>query len=247
MPDKPHAYHAWQELAEAYAARVDTKPHNAWYDRPAMLSLLPDLNGRHVLDAGCGPGVYTETLVARGATVVACDVSDRMLQLAGQRLKDLIGQGSVELRELDLEQPLDMFDDGIFDVVNAPLCLDYVEDWTTLFREFRRVLKPGGVFLFSCGHPAFDAEYYQTSKYFSIEKVESEWTGFGIRVDMPGFRRSLEHLLMPVLQAGLVLDRIHEPLPTEEFRNADPRRHAILMHRPGFLCVRAVNPASAAT
>ncbi|WP_279387450.1 hypothetical protein [Rubrobacter taiwanensis] len=30
------------------------------YERPATLSLLPDVAGKRVLDAGCGPGVYSE-------------------------------------------------------------------------------------------------------------------------------------------------------------------------------------------
>ncbi len=234
MTDKPLAYEAYQRLAKRYAARIDTKPHNAFYDRPAMLSLLPELCGRRVLDAGCGPGAYAEEFVARGASVVGCDMSDEMLRLAHDRLGD-----SVDLRRVDLNRPLDMFGGREFDLVFAALCLDYVADWNSLFREFRRVLRPGGRLLFSCGHPAFDAEYFDTEAYFSVERVECTWTGFGIPIDMPSYRRSLEEIVGPVLEAGLVLERVHEPLPTEEFRQADPKRFERLMRRPGFLCVRA--------
>ena len=55
MSDKPIALDAYETLAEAYAAVVDTKPHNAYYERPATLSLLPEVRGKRVLDAGCGP------------------------------------------------------------------------------------------------------------------------------------------------------------------------------------------------
>jgi ubiquinone/menaquinone biosynthesis C-methylase UbiE len=61
--EKPVALEAYRVLAESYATRVDTKPHNAYYERPATLSLLPDVQGRRVLDVGCGPGVYAEWLV----------------------------------------------------------------------------------------------------------------------------------------------------------------------------------------
>ena len=132
-----------------------------------------------------------------------------------------------------------MFGDRQFDLVLAPLCLDYIADWLTLFREFRRVLKPQGYFVMSAGHPAFDAEYFATNNYFSVEYVECEWTGFGTKVVMPGYRRSLQEFLMPLLDAGFVLESIVEPLPTEEFRATDPVRYESLMHRPGFLCVRA--------
>lgn len=237
MTKKPIAYDAYQELADHYASHIDTKPHNAYYDRPAMLSLLPEVAGKRVLDAGCGPGVYAEELAKRGASVVSIDASDRMLELAQKRLQD-----SVELRLVDLTKPLDMFSDQEFDVVNAPLCLDYIEDWTTLFGELHRILKSGGTFLFSVGHPFFDADYFKTDQYFSVEQVECTWTGFGIDIRMPSYRRSLEEVIMPVLNAGLILEQVLEPLPTEAFKSADPRRYKILMHRPSFLCIKAKRP-----
>ena len=137
--DRPIAYKAYEKLADAYAALIDTKPHNAFYERPAMLNLIPDVKGRDVLDAGCGPGVYAEHLVSLGANVVSVDASDRMLELAQERVGD-----QVEFQQLDLSKPLTMFNDQQFDFVNAPLCLDYIEDWNALFTEFYRVLKPGG-------------------------------------------------------------------------------------------------------
>ncbi len=240
MPQKPIAYQAYQELADSYAAHIDTKPHNAFYERPAMLRMLPNLDGKRVLDAGCGPGVYTENLIARGARVTSIDISDRMLELARKRLGP-----QADLRLVDMTQPLDLFQASEFDLINAPLCLDYIEDWRTLFSEFKRILKPGGQFQFSCGHPSFDAEYFKTDDYFSVERVECTWTGFGIDIVMPSFRRSLQEIIMPVIETGFQLEQVLEPLPTEEFRAADPHRYGLLMHRPGFLCVRARRPATA--
>ncbi len=93
----------------------------------------------------------------------------------------------------------------------------------------------------STGHPAFDAEYFATNNYFSVEQVECEWTGFGTHVVMPSYRRSLEEFLTPLLNAGFLLDRVVEPLPTDNFKDADPVRYESLMYRPGFLCVRTRN------
>jgi ubiquinone/menaquinone biosynthesis C-methylase UbiE len=63
MTDKPIALDAYETLAAAYAAVIDTKPHNAYYERPATLSLMPEVKGKRVLDAGCGTGVYSEWLI----------------------------------------------------------------------------------------------------------------------------------------------------------------------------------------
>ncbi len=237
-PKEPLALQAYELLADAYAAKSETKPHNAYYDRPAVIGLWPELKGKRVLDAGCGPGVYAEQLVRRGATVVAIDISDRMLAHARERL-----HGRATVRKVNLEEPLTMFSDGEFDLVNAPLCLDYIQDWDTLLRDFFRLLKPGGILVVSTGHPSFDAEYFQTSRYFEVEKVVCEWRGFGVHVQMPGYRRSLQDYMMAFVKAGFQFQQILEPQPTADFRRVDPRGYMKLMHRPGFICVKVCKPA----
>ena len=82
------ALEAYEKLAEQYARQIHTKTENALYDRPAIVSLLPSLEGKKVLDAGCGPGTYTEILVSRGAEVTAFDISPRMLEIARSRLQE---------------------------------------------------------------------------------------------------------------------------------------------------------------
>lgn len=233
MQGKPLAYDAYQELAEHYASLIDTKPHNAFYDRPAMLAMWPDLRGKRVLDAGCGPGAYSEMLAARGARVTGIDVSERMLAFASQRLGN-----RVDLRLVDISQPMPIFQDDEFDFINAPLCLDYVENWRSVFQEFHRILKPNCLLQFSCGHPAFDADFYRSNQYFSIEQVACEWTGFGKSVVMPSYRRSLQEVLMPAIETGFDITKVIEPLPTDDFRRADPIRYQQLQHRPAFLCVQ---------
>jgi 2-polyprenyl-3-methyl-5-hydroxy-6-metoxy-1,4-benzoquinol methylase len=88
----PLAQDAYEIIAPSYAARADDKPHNAFYDRPAVLSLLPDIQGRDVLDAGCGPGAYAQVLLERGARVFALDASPSMLRLAQERIAQRVGQ-----------------------------------------------------------------------------------------------------------------------------------------------------------
>jgi SAM-dependent methyltransferase len=233
-PTKPLALDAYERLAEAYAAMVDTKPHNAYYERPATLSLLPDVAGLHVLDVGCGPGVYTEWLRRRGASVVAFDASAKMVALAKARVGD-----GVPIYEAAVESDLGFVEDGVFDVVLAPLVLDCVGDWSKAFRRFRRALKPGGLFVFSVGHPFFEAMYFKTERYFETEQVSCVWRGFGFPVEMPSFRRPLGAVINSVLEAGFDLVQIREPQPTEEFRRADLKHYEQLARQPSFLCIKA--------
>jgi SAM-dependent methyltransferase len=234
--DKPVAQDAYNILAEAYAAIVDTKPHNAYYERPATLSLLPDVTGKHVLDAGCGPGVYAEWLVGHGAQVVAFDVNKKMVRLAQKRLGD-----KAQVWLADLEAPLDFLTDASFDIVISPLVMDYVQDWESTFREFHRVLRTGGVLVFSIEHPFLKYDLHrQTGNYYNLELVEYVWRGFGKPVNVPSYRRPLGGVINPLIKVGFVLDQILEPLPTEEFKLLEPKDYEQLMRSPGFMCVRAV-------
>jgi SAM-dependent methyltransferase len=232
MGDKPLALDAFETLAERYAALVDTKPHNAYYERPATLSLLPDVRGKRVLDAGCGPGVYTEWLLEHGADVVAFDASPAMVRAARKR----IGARARVFRA-DLAKPLDLAD-GSFDLVLSALALDYVLDWGAVFSEFYRVLRRPGHLVFSAGHPFADFSRSDGS-YFDTELMEFTWTGFGIPVRVPAYRRPLSAMVSPLLEAGFVLEALLEPRPTEAFRQPDPEGYEKLSRQPGFLCVRA--------
>lgn len=180
----PVALEAYEALAESYAALVDTKPHNAYYERPATLSLLGEVRGKRVLDAGCGPGAYSGRLVDGGAEVVAFDVSEKMVRLARERL----GEKARVLRA-DLGRPLDFLEEESFDVVLSALALDYVEDWRSVFREFHRVLRRGGVFVFSIEHPFPKYADHAENDYFGTELVRMEWRGFGEPVNVPSYRR----------------------------------------------------------
>lgn len=237
MVEDPIASTAYDLLAEAYAARVETKAHNALYDRPAMLALLPEVAGKRVLDAGCGPGVYAEWLVNHGADVVGLDVSSKMIGIAARRL-----QGKVRLIQADFSQPLDFLEASSFDLVLSALALDYVRDWTSVFREFFRVLREPSYFVFSVGHPSDEFyDHHPQGNYFDIEQVEMEfnWPDDGVRVSVPYYRRPLSAMLDPLFAAGFILERVVEPRPVPEFAKADPQDYAKLMRQPGFICFRA--------
>ena len=236
MNDEPIALAAYEELAEAFAAAADTKPHNAYYERPSTLSLLPTVAGKRVLDAGCGPGIYSEWLLEHGAEVVSIDASPKMIQLTKERL-----QRTANIIQANLGKPLTFLDSSSFDIVLSPLVMDYIADWRSTFKEYYRLLRPGGCFIFSAGHPLWDFFYFKSVNYFETEFVSCDWKGFeNVQVHMPSFRRSLSEMLNPLTEVGFQIDRILEPKPTDDFKQADPHGYEKLLRRPIFLGVRAI-------
>ncbi len=73
--------------------------------RALMLAQLPhDLRGVRVLDAGCGTGAMSVELAARGAHVVAIDISPKLVEIARARLPQGLA-GHVEFRAGDMLAP----------------------------------------------------------------------------------------------------------------------------------------------
>lgn len=74
--------------------------------RATLLGWLPaELDGRRVLDAGCGTGALAVELARRGADVVAIDLSPTLVQLAGDRWPGEAMRGRVEFRVGDMLDP----------------------------------------------------------------------------------------------------------------------------------------------
>ena len=220
-------------MAEAYAAEIEKNPRSVYYERPAILSLLPDVSGRRVLDAGCGPGVMMDWLLAHEAVVAGVDASANMVRLARERVGD-----AAVLHQADLEQPMPFLVDSSFDVIVSSGTLGYIRDWVALFSEFHRILAESGCVVFSVGHPCSEYTLNDTDDYFSTELREYTWRGFGAPIVVPCYRRPLSHMIDSIMRAGFCLERLVEPVPADDFADVKPEEYARLMRRARLLCMR---------
>ncbi|HAF61937.1 MAG TPA: SAM-dependent methyltransferase [Anaerolineaceae bacterium] len=229
----------YEPFAERYAQSITHKPHNAYYERPATLSLLPDVHGSHVLDAGCGSGLNTEWLLDHSATVTAVDATPKFVQMTHERC-----QGNATVFQWDLQQPLIFAEDESFDLILCSLVLDYIENWVPLFHEFHRILKPAAFFVFSCGHPASDFyREWQQDDYFAVTLHAKEWQGFGEPYPIiHSYRRPMQSIINSLIQTQFEIETFLETQPSPDHIN-DPAHEKIyqrLMREPCFLHIRAV-------
>ena len=129
----PEVYAAWRrsslgEITEALEQRL-------------ILRLAGPLQGRSVLDVGCGDGTLALVAARHGAARVAgCDPDPRMIARA--RAQAARGAAPIELA-VARAQALP-FADGSFDVVTCITVLAFVADAAGAVREMARVLRPGG-------------------------------------------------------------------------------------------------------
>lgn len=226
---------AYEELADQYNAKIDYKPHNAYYDRPNMLKLIGEVKDKSILDAACGPGKYAELLISKGASVTGFDISPRMIELAKERNKE---EGVFFVH--DLASPCEKLNDNGYDIIVCALAMHYIEDWSVTIKEFNRVLKDDGQLIISIEHPFFEYNYFNSKIYFNTEAVKCVWKNFGDPIEINSYRRSLESCILPLTNNGFYIEELIEPKPTKEFEKLDPKHYKELNEFPAFMCIRAV-------
>ncbi|MHC4779346.1 MAG: class I SAM-dependent methyltransferase [Planctomycetota bacterium] len=131
-------------------------------------SLLPQ--GGAVLDAGCGAGVpVARTLADSGFGVTGIDLSASMLELARAHVPGATFF-KMDMRRLE-------FDAASFDGICAFYSLIHVPrgDHASVLLNFHRMLKPGGILLFSSGNDAWEGteEFHGTLMYWSHPDPET--------------------------------------------------------------------------
>jgi ubiquinone/menaquinone biosynthesis C-methylase UbiE len=98
-----------------------------------------------VLDFGCGAGNLATSLYVHGYQVTACDIAEKMIAEA----RETFVATSIEWVNLPTEWQRLPFADNAFDGVIASSVFEYLADLDLAFGELARVLRPGGVVVFS--------------------------------------------------------------------------------------------------
>ena len=205
--------------------------------------LFPPLDGKTVLDLGCGYGWHCKYAAGHGARyVLGTDISQKMLEAARGRNSG----PSIEYRRAAMED-LD-FQAESFDVVLSSLAFHYVKEFEPLVRNISRWLKPDGSFVFSVEHPVFtaygsqdwyydengDILHFPVDNYYLEGRREAAFLG----AQVTKYHRTLTTYLDTLLQNGFQLLRVVEPQPPEQMMELPGMRDEL--RRPMMLLVSAV-------
>ncbi|UCH48290.1 MAG: bifunctional 2-polyprenyl-6-hydroxyphenol methylase/3-demethylubiquinol 3-O-methyltransferase UbiG [Betaproteobacteria bacterium] len=133
--------HRWWDPNSEFKPLHDINPLRLEY-----IDSLVGLDGKRVLDVGCGGGILSEAMARRGAEVTGIDLGEKGLKVAQLHLLESrlsVDYRHVSAEELAEEQP------GHYDVVTCMELLEHVPDPASTVKACAQLVKPGGWCIFA--------------------------------------------------------------------------------------------------
>ena len=226
--------------------RLRENPSNAndLFEVPALLSLLPDIKGKKVLDLGCGFGDHCMKYAEMGAErITGVDISEKMLAVAREKNSD----PRIEYIRMPIEDISQIQDR--YDAVISSLAFHYIYDLGAVLRSIHSLLNDGGVLVFSQENPICTS-YSSGNRWTrdaSGKKLYVNLSGYAIEGerrtrwfvdDVQKYHRMFSTIVNLLIDSGFSIERMTEPLPDEELLKSFPE-YCDLFHKPDFLIIRA--------
>ena len=137
--------HRWWDTQSEFRPLHEINPLRLrWIDDMACLQ------GKTVLDVGCGGGILAESMAPRAASVVGIDLATKPLGVARLHALDA-GVTNIDYREIAVEA-LAAAEPARYDVVTCMEMLEHVPDPASVVMACSRLVKPGGWVFFSTIH-----------------------------------------------------------------------------------------------
>ena len=135
--------------AEMGRSKDGLKAAGEWHQ---LQPLFPKLQGKKVLDLGCGYGWHCKYAAQMGAAeILGIDSSQKMIAKAVADNSD----DKIKYKVCGVEEYI--YPENTYDLVVSNLVLHYIENLANVYQKVYCTLKVGGYFLFNIEHPTFTA------------------------------------------------------------------------------------------
>lgn len=231
--------HFFDQYSEMPRSKEGLSAAGEWHE---FKKLLPDFDGKTVLDLGCGFGWHCIYAAEHGAKkVVGIDLSERMLAEAKQKTtSEVISYEQKAIEDVEVEPEA-------YDVVLSSLAIHYVASYQDICKKVHTNLKTNGKFIFSVEHPVFTAEgkqdwytdeagnklHWPVDHYFD----ESIRTTNFLGKEVHKYHRTITTYIQTLLKNGFQINNVIEPEPAPELKDLPEMQDEF--RRPMMLIISA--------
>jgi ubiquinone/menaquinone biosynthesis C-methylase UbiE len=242
---------SWNKVATWYDELLKTDPdsYQSKVIAPNLLRILDLKAGERVFDLACGQGYFANIFARYGASVVASDLSKRLIQKAQ---KDSPKEITFHVAPA---HKAPFLKDASVDAIVIVLAIQNIEDVSLVFAECARVLKKSGRMILVLNHPTFRVPqssdwnfidgvlYRMVGKYLSESKVSIDMTPGEKdpkkKIKTISFHRPLQYYMKLLSKNGFAITRLEEWISHKQ-SGKGPRQIAEDKARkeiPLFMCI----------
>lgn len=241
----------WNSMAMAYEV-FNNSPNSYSYmiEWPCIQELLPDLRGKTILDFGCGTGIFTFLLEKYyPSKIVGIDLSEEMLSIAMEKGKEKHSKTQFVLGDAS---KLSEYFDEVYDLVFSSTTTHYLADLGDLFKNIRHVLKEDGTCILSVIHPVYSALYpiehgdtFPNDDEWIVRYLDKRkrayiqpWIEYNDNFENQlnrSYHYTFGDYVNAILQAGLKIVEIREPMPPEVWKTNEFGRYDNYVETPTYL------------
>jgi len=224
----------WKELGDTL--QTTSSKFSTLY--PALQKIMPDLKGKDVLDAGCGDGYGVMWLRGLGAKIIGIDIAEKNIEACKQR--DPIGKYLVmDVRKLALKERFDYVLSSM-----VLLCFHDKQEMTKAITKMSSYLKKDGRLIITTVHPAFDTinENMESLTRKPLNAYSYAESGLEIKYQHKtklfsfiNFHWRIEDYSDSISEAGLVIERVVEPLPIPGSEKTDKGLYEARRQYPPYI------------
>lgn len=244
----------WDKMSMAYENFTeDENSYSYTIEWPCIKKMLPCLQGKKILDLGCGTGRFDFLFEEENpACILGIDISEQMLRIAKE--KSGIRQSKVEFMKGDISN-FNKYIAGKYDFIFSSTTIHYINDLNGLFRNIYNALDEEGICIISMMHPIYTAQYpidkngeFPSDDEWIVRYLDKRnrayiqpWIEYNESIEnslSSSYHYTFGDYINAIISAGLKIERVEEPYPPEKWKQNNNDRYNSFIETPSYMIIR---------
>lgn len=244
----------WNHTAEAYEL-FNNAPDSYSYniEWKCIKDMLPALQGKSILDLGCGTGIFTFLFEQyHPGKIVGIDLSEEMLHIAEKKAEENHSKAKFILG--DAAKAFDLVQEE-FDFVFSSTTTHYIDNLDMLFTNLYKCLKVGGTCILSVINPVYSAMYpiahgdtFPSDEEWVVRYLDRSkrayiqpWIEYNDDFEnqlSTSYHYTFGDYVNAIIKSGLTLEGIKEPMPPQEWKENCFGRYDSFIETPTYMILK---------
>ncbi|MEI6629012.1 MAG: class I SAM-dependent methyltransferase [Alphaproteobacteria bacterium] len=249
----------WEQNASHWSENLSLDETRNLFGLPAFLNYVGNVQGKHILDVGCGEGAIARLLSDNeAASVTGIDLSEAMIAIA--QSIELQSPKGINYIPSSFTNMTDSLGSQKFNLLLSYMVLGCSDSLDSFFKQSFLALKPGGILCFAVPHPCFQTKTSKWSKnnqghlegllikdYFDKSPYVRKWDFLAnivkhqeMKMEEYKIHWTLSDYINGLIKGGFHLLSINEPQPSLKAVRKQKRLDRWSRHAACFLFIKAV-------